>query len=66
MFLRSLESLRKELQSKAVILLDGSQIPAVRWFRDGPSLPETPVGTILAPPVGEAPQAKPAGAGKAR
>ncbi len=38
MFLRSLESLRKELMTKAVILLDGSQIPAVKFFREGPSL----------------------------
>jgi len=38
MFLRSLESLRKELASNATILLDGSQIPAVKFFREGPSL----------------------------
>ena len=42
MFLRSLESLRKELATKATILLDGSQIPAVKFFREGPSLPELP------------------------
>lgn len=38
MFLRSLESLKKELASKTVILLDGSQIPAVTFFSTGPSL----------------------------
>lgn len=38
MFLRSLESLRKELGKNATILLDGSQIPAVKYFRNGPSL----------------------------
>jgi len=38
MFLRSLESLKTELASKTVILLDGSQIPAVKFFREGPSL----------------------------
>ncbi|MHC4294143.1 MAG: protease modulator HflC [Planctomycetota bacterium] len=42
MFLRSLESLREELKSKTVILLDGSEIPAVKFFREGPSLPELP------------------------
>jgi len=46
MFLRSLESLRKELESKSVILLDGSQLPAVGFFQEGPSLKpfETPPG----------------------
>jgi membrane protease subunit HflC len=38
MFLRSLESLRAELASKTVILLDGSELPAVQFFRTGPSL----------------------------
>jgi membrane protease subunit HflC len=46
MFLRSLDSLKTELSSKAVILLDGSEIPAVRFFRQEPSLdamePPTP------------------------
>jgi regulator of protease activity HflC (stomatin/prohibitin superfamily) len=51
MFLRSLESLKKELESKTVILLDGSQLPAVDFFRNGPSLkpfdnaPSLPAGT---------------------
>jgi len=40
MFLRSLESLKKELASKAIILLDGSEIPAVKFIREGPSLDE--------------------------
>ncbi|MHC4562857.1 MAG: SPFH domain-containing protein [Planctomycetota bacterium] len=39
MYLRSLESLRKELESRTVIILDGSKIPAVEYFREGPSLP---------------------------
>lgn len=38
MFLRSLESLKAELASKTVILLDGSELPAVEFFRTGPSL----------------------------
>jgi len=38
MFLRSLESLRTELKSRSVILLDGSELPAVEFFRTGPSL----------------------------
>jgi membrane protease subunit HflC len=38
MFLRSLESLKAELASKTVILLDGSELPAVQFFRTGPSL----------------------------
>ncbi len=38
MFLRSLESLKTELASKSVILLDGSELPAVEFFRTGPSL----------------------------
>ncbi|MCD6304625.1 MAG: protease modulator HflC, partial [Planctomycetes bacterium] len=38
-FLRSLESLKKELTGRAIFLLDGSAIPAVKYFRSGPSLP---------------------------
>ena len=38
MFLRSLESLRRELKNQTVILLDGSKIPAVKFFKDGPSV----------------------------
>jgi len=37
-FIRSLESLEKELASRTVILLDGSQLPAIRYFTEGPSL----------------------------
>ncbi len=40
MFLRSLESLRETLNSKTTILLDGSQMPGVKYFHQGPSLPE--------------------------
>lgn len=38
MFLRSLESLKKELASKTTIILDGSRIPGVKFFRTAPSL----------------------------
>ncbi len=38
MFLRALESLKTELEAKTVILLDGSELPAVEFFRTGPSL----------------------------
>jgi len=38
MFLRALESLKTELASKSVILLDASQHPAIGFFRNGPSL----------------------------
>lgn len=42
MFLRSLESLKKELSSRSVVVLDGSLVPAVKYFREGPSLPQIP------------------------
>ena len=42
MFLRSLESLKKELESKTVMLLDGSEGTPVRMFRDGPTLTRLP------------------------
>ncbi len=38
-FLRSLESLKIELESRSVILLDGSELPAVKYFRTGPVAP---------------------------
>jgi len=44
MFLRYLESLEKELSARSVIILDASQIPALRWFKEGPSLPEVVPG----------------------
>jgi len=45
MFLRSLESLRTELANQTVFLLDGSEIPAVKFFQEGPSLStDTPDG----------------------
>lgn len=40
-YLRSLESLKKELSTRSVMLLDGSEIPAAKFFREGPSLPTT-------------------------
>lgn len=52
---RSLESLKKELKGRTIFLLDGSQIPAVKYFGNGPSLPTS------APGAGpKAPPAKPA------
>jgi membrane protease subunit HflC len=42
-FLRSLESLKKELQTKTVIVLDSSVLPAVKYFSEGVSeLPTRP------------------------
>ena len=36
-FLRTLESLKKELTGKTVMVLDGNgPVPAVRYFKDGP------------------------------
>lgn len=37
-FLRKLESLKVELAERAVFLLDGSALPQIKWFRDGPSV----------------------------
>ena len=37
-FLRRLESLKIILAGKSVFLLDGSELPAIRWLREGPSL----------------------------
>jgi len=48
-FLRSLESLKKELQGRSIFLLDGSSIPAVKYFRQGPSLPTGPAASPDAP-----------------
>jgi len=39
MFLRSLKSLEEELSGRAVIVLDPSVLPAVKYFIEGPSLP---------------------------
>jgi len=41
MFLRSLESLRKELSQRTVILLDASQLPTIEFFQTGPSLDQS-------------------------
>ena len=54
-FLRSVESLKKELTGRSVFLLDGSVIPAVNFFRQGPSLPTT------APAAKVRPATQPAG-----
>ena len=40
MFLRSLKSLERELSGRTVVLLDGSLVPAVEYFRTGPALPK--------------------------
>ncbi len=65
-FLRSLKSLKKELTGRTVFLLDGSQIPAVRFFREGAHLPELPsgvrdaAGDPNAPPAATPPRPAPA------
>lgn len=38
MFLRSIESLKKQLQDRSVFLLDGETLPILRWLREAPSL----------------------------
>jgi len=58
-FLRSLESLKKELQGRSIFLMDGSSIPAVKYFRDGPTLP-----TGDADSAGDAPAKASEGTGK--
>jgi len=62
-FLRSLESLKKELQGRSIFLLDATAIPAVGYFRHGPSLPKAGTMDTPAPmgppaPVGPAPAVK--------
>ena len=42
MFLRTLESLKKELSGSTQILLDPHQLHALGWFANGPSLPSAP------------------------
>ena len=54
-FLRSLESLKKELASKTVFLLDGRGIPAVRWFKDGASVSTAMPAASKAPSENKAP-----------
>ncbi len=41
-FLRYLETLRSGLRENTTIWLDGSKIPAVKYFLDGPKLPAKP------------------------
>ncbi|MBI5722465.1 MAG: hypothetical protein HZA50_00795 [Planctomycetes bacterium] len=41
-FLRELEMLRSSLKSKTVLLLDGMDIRALKFLRDGPSTPPPP------------------------
>jgi membrane protease subunit HflC len=55
MFLRSLESLRAGLQDRAVILLTPDQHPAVRFFRDGPSLSAFSTSLPATQPAGNKP-----------
>jgi regulator of protease activity HflC (stomatin/prohibitin superfamily) len=55
-FLRSLEGLKKELQGRSIFLLDGSEIPAVKYFREGPKLPTQapmPAGPTTRPGEGK-------------
>jgi membrane protease subunit HflC len=69
-FLRSLESLKKELQGRSIFLLDAATIPAVGYFHNGPSLPKAgtmdsspaPSGAAKTPAANNVPQA-PAGQG---
>jgi len=42
MFLRYIETLKAGLKDNSTIFLDGSKIAAIKWFRDGPSLPKGP------------------------
>ncbi len=37
-FLRVIESLKVELAHKTVFLLDGTGLPHIRWFKDGPNV----------------------------
>lgn len=55
MFLRSIESLRRELKSRTVILLDGSQVPGIRMFSNGPEIPAAPQTVSGAPAAAAAP-----------
>jgi len=56
-FLRSLESLKTELQGRTIFLLDGSAVPGVKYFREGPSLP-TKAPPVRTPAKGETPASK--------
>ncbi|MFP4104803.1 MAG: protease modulator HflC [Phycisphaerae bacterium] len=42
MYLRYLETLRKLKNGSTTMVMDGTAIPAVRWFSEGPSLPAGP------------------------
>ena len=45
-FLRELESMKKGLRGRTMIVMDGSKMPAINWFKDGPKVSTTqPVGT---------------------
>jgi len=57
-FLRSLESLKKELQGRTIFLLDGSVVPAAGYFRKGPSLPTGTMPSL--PPAGKPTTTRPA------
>lgn len=63
-FLRYLETLREGLKDKTTIILDGSYVPAVRWFREGPTVlqadPPLPEG-IREPDMDDAGQTRAAG-----
>jgi membrane protease subunit HflC len=50
LFLRRMETLRTGLSQNAVIVLDGTELPQIRWFREGPAAPTTrPAASPSAP-----------------
>lgn len=57
LFLRGIQSLEIQLKDRSVILLDGSELPMVKWFRTGPTFDNLPK-----PPAAKPPAAKPAAA----
>lgn len=62
-FLRKLESMKKELSSRSVFLLDGKEGTGVEMFQQGPSLPSampdvSPAGPTTQPAKGKAPGAE--------
>jgi membrane protease subunit HflC len=45
-FLRAIEALKIELASRTIFVLDGSGLPWIRWFKDGPDIgPAKTTGT---------------------
>ena len=52
-FLRNLESLEKSLKGRSIIMLDGSELPGVKYLREAPTLskPASPTMTVPSAPV---------------